>query len=35
MSDSQFDARYELLAAILGAYSDPQTRPVAVQVDDN
>jgi Ca2+-binding RTX toxin-like protein len=34
MSDSQFDARYQLLADILGIYSDPQTRSVAEQVFD-
>ncbi len=34
MSDSQLDARYELLASILGAYSAPQTRPLAEKVFD-
>jgi serralysin len=34
MSDSQFDAQYELLADILGVYSDPKNRPVAEQVFD-
>ena len=34
MSDSQFDARYELLSAALGGYSDPKTRPLAEKVLD-
>ncbi|WP_310410450.1 M10 family metallopeptidase C-terminal domain-containing protein [Chamaesiphon sp. OTE_8_metabat_110] len=34
MSDSQFDVRYELLAKVIGIYSDPQTRPLAEQVFD-
>ncbi len=34
MSDSQFDARYELLSKAIGRYSDPQTRSVAEQIFD-
>jgi Ca2+-binding RTX toxin-like protein len=34
MSDSQFDARYELLADILGSYSNPTSKPLAEQVFD-
>jgi serralysin len=34
MSDSQLDARYELLSNALGAYSDPKTRPLAEKVFD-
>jgi hypothetical protein len=34
MSDSQFDARYELLSKAVSVYSNPQTRPLAEQVFD-
>ena len=34
MSDSQFDARYELLAAALSTYSDSKTRPLVEKVFD-
>ncbi|WP_396135764.1 hypothetical protein, partial [Chamaesiphon sp. VAR_69_metabat_338] len=34
MSNSQFDARYELLAKAVSLYSDPQTRSVAEQAFD-
>jgi Ca2+-binding RTX toxin-like protein len=34
MSDSQFDARYELLSKAISAYSDPQTKSLAEQAFD-
>jgi serralysin len=34
MSDSQFDARYELLSKAVSIYSDPKTKPFAEQAFD-
>ncbi len=34
MSDSQFDARYELLSKAVSVSSDPKTKPLAVQAFD-